>query len=101
MHIYRYAYLKRHHAIETCGNEGIFQKIIMGYLEVSEPPVITGWESGWSPESVFTLWSREKSFSPAESQTPIMQSTAIPTELSWIPEFSSFHRQTNVAHIKS
>jgi hypothetical protein len=43
-----------------------------------EPPVPIGYEAGWAPEPVWTLWSREKSIAPAGDWTPAAQ----PTELS-------------------
>jgi hypothetical protein len=40
------------------------------YLPVKEPRVHIEYESGWAPEPVWTLWSREKSLVPAENRTP-------------------------------
>jgi hypothetical protein len=53
------------------------------------PPVPIGDDTGWTPESVWTLWSREKSLAPARNQTPAIQPVTIPTEL--IPLISSHH----------
>jgi hypothetical protein len=39
-------------------------------------------EDVWAPETVWTLWNREKSFSPPGNRTPAVQSTAIPSEIS-------------------
>jgi hypothetical protein len=41
-----------------------------------EPSVPTVSESGWAPETVWTLWNREKSLSPAGSRIPAVQSVA-------------------------
>jgi hypothetical protein len=30
-----------------------------------QPPVPTGWEAGWAPESSWPLWRRIKSLAPA------------------------------------
>jgi hypothetical protein len=45
------------------------------------PPVPIGWEAGWAPESVWTLWRKEKSCT-AGNQTQAIQPIAIQTELS-------------------
>jgi hypothetical protein len=41
-----------------------------------EPPVPIGQEAGWAPEMVWTLWSRDKSLTPAENRTPAVQFSA-------------------------
>jgi hypothetical protein len=41
-------------------------------------------EADWAPESVRTLWSREKSLVPAVNRTPAVQPVAKPTELSYV-----------------
>jgi hypothetical protein len=41
-----------------------------------------GYEVGWAPEPVRTLWSKEKSLAPAGTRTPAVQPVAIPTDLS-------------------
>jgi hypothetical protein len=33
-----------------------------------EPPVTIGYEAGWAPEPVWTLWRREKSLSLLETE---------------------------------
>jgi hypothetical protein len=38
-----------------------------------EPPVLTGYEAGWAPEPVWTLWRRETS---AGNPTPAVQPVA-------------------------
>jgi hypothetical protein len=35
-----------------------------------EPAVLTGWEVGWDPEPVRTLWRKGKSLAPAGNGTP-------------------------------
>jgi hypothetical protein len=45
------------------------------------PAVPIGWEAGWDPEPVWTLWRKEKSLPPAGNQTPAVQLVAIPTKL--------------------
>jgi hypothetical protein len=34
-----------------------------------EPSVTVGWEAGWAPEPVWTLWSTEESLTPAGNRT--------------------------------
>jgi hypothetical protein len=46
-----------------------------------EPVVPIGYEAGWAPEPVWTLWSRRKSLAPAKNRTPVVPA-AISTELS-------------------
>jgi hypothetical protein len=50
---------------------------VSGYLHApaavllrKETPVSIGYEAGWASESVWTLWSREKSLASAENRTP-------------------------------
>jgi hypothetical protein len=45
------------------------------YLLGNEPPVPIGWEAGWAPEPVYTLWKREKSCT-AGNQTWAVQPVA-------------------------
>jgi hypothetical protein len=40
------------------------------------PPVLIGQETGWAPELVSTLWSREKSLVLAGNGTPVVQSAS-------------------------
>jgi hypothetical protein len=47
-----------------------------------EPLVPSGEEAGWAPEPFWTRWFREKFPAPAGNRTPIVQPSAIHTELS-------------------
>jgi hypothetical protein len=40
------------------------------------PPVPTVYKSGWAPETVWALWSREKSLAPARNENPTLQHLA-------------------------
>jgi hypothetical protein len=53
-----------------------------------EPLVPTGYEAGWAPESVWTLWNKEISYPCRESHPDSLaaQAVAIPTELSWLQQ---------------
>jgi hypothetical protein len=54
------------------------------FIPAGRTLVHIGQEVGWAPESVRTLWSREKSLVPAVNKTPAVQSVAKPTELSYV-----------------
>jgi hypothetical protein len=41
-----------------------------------EPLVPIGQETGWAPEAVWELWSREKFLAPAWNRTPAVQPVA-------------------------
>jgi hypothetical protein len=47
-----------------------------------ETPVSIGWNAVRVPQSVWEMWRREKSLSPAGNRTPAVQRVSIPTELS-------------------
>jgi hypothetical protein len=40
------------------------------------PPLPIGYEAGWAPESVWKLWSREKSLAPAGNRNRAVQPVA-------------------------
>jgi hypothetical protein len=52
-----------------------------------EPPVHIGMQVGWTPEPVWTLWSREKILSPTGNRTSTVQPIAIVTELSRLKRY--------------
>jgi hypothetical protein len=41
-----------------------------------EPPVPIGYEAGWAPEAVMTLWGKEKSLVLTGNRTPPVQAIA-------------------------
>lgn len=45
-------------------------------LQKKEPKVPTEYEAGWTPESVWTLWKKEKFLTPAGNETAIPQSSS-------------------------
>jgi hypothetical protein len=51
---------------------------VSGQLQTpwKEPLVSTVQEAEWGPESVWTLWSKEKSLAPVGNQTPVINSVA-------------------------
>jgi hypothetical protein len=57
---------------------------LVGLSPGKTPQLLTGWEAGWAPDSVWTLWSRKQFIFPAGNRTLVVQLLlmAIPTELS-------------------
>jgi hypothetical protein len=51
------------------------------YLQ-AESPVLIEYEAGWASESVWTVWSEEKSLPPAGYSADSL--VTIPTTLSWL-----------------
>jgi hypothetical protein len=51
---------------------------------VKEPQIPIGQETGWDPEPVWMLWSKERTLATAGNRTPAVQPVATPTELSRI-----------------
>jgi hypothetical protein len=39
------------------------------FIPGKETPVLIGWEVGWTPEPVWTIWRREKNFYPTGTRT--------------------------------
>jgi hypothetical protein len=46
------------------------------YTRGKEPLVPIGYEAGWAPESVWTLWNEEKSRASAGNRTAIVHPVA-------------------------
>jgi hypothetical protein len=60
---------------------------VSGQLQVPAalPPVSIGLDAGWAPDSVCTLWRREKALVRNKTRPPSPQPNAIPTELPRLP----------------
>jgi hypothetical protein len=43
-----------------------------------ELPVPIGYETGWAPEPIWTLWNKEKSLASPGNRTPAVQPVVLP-----------------------
>jgi hypothetical protein len=60
-------------------------------------PVPIGFEADWTPEPVWTLWSREKSLAPVSIRTPAVAMPTMPTERLMNDQLEIICKETVVA----